>query len=150
MANEKKSQPGPCNPACTKVIRFMTDQEVPPSVGISLPPYTGIDGYRHLNLFVRFDQKKADEPPVDLGVVFALDARGNMGARRYVNLEENLAGPQSTNFVEISGQGSWHGSPHDISTYVARFPVMGPFVEVFVYNRASIKRKVSVWGYLVS
>jgi hypothetical protein len=27
---------------------------------------------------------------------------------------------------------------------------MGPFVEVFVYNRAPIKRTVRVWGYLVS
>ena len=43
-----------------------------------------------------------------------------------------------------------HGSPHNISSYLARFPVMGPFVEVFVYNRAAMARKVSVWGYLVS
>jgi hypothetical protein len=28
--------------------------------------------------------------------------------------------------------------------------VMGPFVEVFAENRAAIKRKVSIWGYLVS
>ncbi len=128
----------------------MTDQDVPASVGISLPPYTGIDGFRYVNVFVRFSQAAADEPPVDLGVMFAFDANGTMAARRYVNLDQNLSGPQSTNFIEVSGQGSWHGSPHNISRYLARFPVMGPFVEVFVYNRASIKRKVSVWGYLVS
>lgn len=141
---------GPCNPACTHVIRFMTDQEVNPNVGVSLPGYDEIDGYRHINLFVRFNQEKPDEPPVDLGVVFAFDKQGTMGARRYVNLEENVAAPQATNFIEVSGRGTWHGSPHNISTYVARFPVMGPFVEVFVYNRAPVKRKVSVWGYLVS
>ena len=73
-----------------------------------------------------------------------------MGARRYVNLEANLPGPQSTNFVDVSGIGSWHGSPHNISSYVARFPIMGPYVQVFVYNREAVKRKVSVWGYLVS
>jgi hypothetical protein len=28
--------------------------------------------------------------------------------------------------------------------------VMGPFVEVFVYNREPIDRTVTVWGYLVS
>lgn len=144
------ARPGPCNPACTKVVKFMTDQEVPPSVGISLPPYTGIDGYRHLNLFVRFSQAAVDEAPVDLGVLFAFDAAGAMGARRYVNLEQNVSSPQSTNFIEVSGRGSWHGTPHNISSYVARFPVMGPFVEVFVYNRAPFKRTVSVWGYLVS
>ena len=150
MAVEEKRTQGPCNPACTNVVKFMTDHEVAPSIGISLPPYTGIDGYRHINIFVRFSQAAADEAPVDLGVIFAFDANGAMGARRYVNLEHNVSGPQSTNFVEVSGQGSWHGSPHNISTYVARFPVMGPFVQVFVYNRAPVKRKVSVWGYLVS
>lgn len=141
---------GTCNPACTKVVRFMTDRSVPAGIGISLPPYTGIDGYRHINIFVRFSQEAGDEAPVDLGVIFAFDANGTMGARRYVNLEENVAGPQSTNFIEVSGSGSWHGNPHNISTYVARFPVMGPFVQVFVYNRAPKKRLVSVWGYLVS
>lgn len=141
---------GPCSSACTGVIRFMTDHPVPPSVGISIPPYTKIDGYRHINIFVRFTQKSAAEPPVDLGVIFAFDKRGEMGARRYVNLEANVPGPQSTNFIEVSGNGSWHGTPHNISSYLARFPVMGPFVQVFVYNRAAIKRRVSVWGYLVS
>ena len=147
MADDVKH--GPCNPACTKIVKFMTDHEVPASVGISLPPYTGIDGYRYINIFVQFDQTAANEPPVDLGVVFAFDANGSLGARRYVNLEQNLSGPQSTNFIEVSGSGSWHGTP-PISSYLARFPVMGPFVQVFVYNRAPIKKKVSVWGYLVS
>jgi hypothetical protein len=147
MPNDVK---GPCNSACTKVVKFMTNHEVPPSVGISLPPYTDIDGYRYINIYVQFDQTTATEPPVDLGVVFGFDGTGAMGARRYVNLEANVSGPQSTNFIEVSGQGSWHGSPQNISSYVARFPVMGPFVEVFVYNRAPIKRTVSVWAYLVS
>jgi hypothetical protein len=128
----------------------MTDYELPPSVGISLPPYSSVDTYRYINIFVKFSQMSANEPPVDLGVVFAFDANGTMGARRYVNLEQNVGGPQSTNFIEVSGAGSWHGSPHNISTYAARFPVMGPFVEVFVYNRAAAKRTVSVWAYLVS
>lgn len=141
---------GPCNPACTKVVKFMTDKEVQPSIGISLPPYTSIDTYRHINIFVRFTQVAADEAPVDLGVMFAFDANGTMGARRYANLEENLSSPQSCNFIEVSGRGSWHGSPHNISSYLARFPVMGPFVQVFVYNRAPIKRTITVWGYLVS
>ena len=141
---------GACQTACTHVIRFMTDVEVNPNVGVSIPGYDEVDGYRHLNLFVRFSQEKADEPPVDLGVVFAFDKQGTMGARRYVNLEENLPTPQSPSFIEVSGRNTWHGSPHNISTYIARLPVMGPFVEVFVYNRAPVKRKVSVWGYLVA
>ena len=150
MAIDVKKGKGLCNPACTKVVKFITDHEVPPSAGISLPPYTKIDRYRYINVFVRFTQAAANESPVDLGVIFAFDAKGTMGARRYVNLEQNLSGSQNTNFIEVSGRGSWHGSPHNISSYVARFPVMGPFIEVFVYNRAAEKRKVTVWGYLVS
>ena len=150
MPTQKPGAAGPCNPACTSVIKFMTDRALPPSIGISLPPYVSVDAYRHINIFVQFSQTASDEAPVDLGVVFAFDQNGKLGARRYVNLEENLSGPQSTNFIEISGSGSWHGNPWNISSYVARFPVMGPFVQVFVYNREPAKRVVSVWGYLVS
>ena len=141
---------GSCSLACTQVIKFMTDVEMNPNVGISIPGYDEVDGYRHINIFVRFTQEKADEPPVDLGVVFAFDKQGTMGARRYVNLEENVDAPQTPNFIEVSGRNTWHGSPHNISTYIVRLPVMGPFVEVFVYNRAPVKRRVSVWGYLVA
>ena len=141
MAKKKiiRAKTQPCAPACTKVVKFMTDHSVAANIGISIPPYTKIAGYRHINIFVRFTQEDAAEPPVDLGVIFAFDSRGTMGARRYV-----------TNFIEVSGSGTWHGSPHNISTYVARFPVMGPYVEVFVYKRAPVARTVSVWGYLVS
>jgi hypothetical protein len=139
-----------CSVPCTKVVQFMTDREIPANTGISLPPYTEIDGYRHINIFLTFTQEQADEPPVDLGVIFAFDANGTMGARRYVNLEANISRPQSTNFIEVSGAGSWHGSPHNTSSYAARLPVMGPFVEVFVYNRAPIPRTASVWAYLVA
>ena len=147
LVNLRKS---PCDSPCTSVIRFLTDHEMPANVGISIPPYTKVDGYRYLNLFVRFSQETAVEPPVDLGVIFAFDTSGKMGARRYVNLEENVAAPQGTNMISVSGAGAWHGSPHNISSYVARFPVMGPFVGVFVYNQAPERRTVSVWGYLVS
>jgi len=139
-----------CYPPCTKVVKLITDRDVPANTGISLPPYTEVDGYRHINLFVRFSQQRADEPPVDLGVIFAFDANGTMGARRYVNLEANVPAPQALSFIEVSGAGTWHGSPHNISTYAVRLPVMGPFVEVFVYNRAALVRKVSVWAYLVA
>jgi len=150
MPNEKSGRQGPCNPACTKIVKFMTDKKIPPNVGISLGSYVSIDGYRYINVFVQFSQTTADEAPVDLGVMFGFDKGGKLGARRYVNLEENLPGPQSTNFIEVSGSGSWSGSQWNISSYLARFPVMGPFAEVFVYNRAAKKRTVSVWAYLVS
>jgi hypothetical protein len=128
----------------------MTDKQVDPNIGISLPPYTKVDGYKHINIFVRFSQETADEPPIDLGVVFAFDKNGTMGARRYVNLEHNLQAPQATNFIEVTGSGTWHGQQWKISTYLARLPIMGPYLQVFVYNRAAVARKVSVWAYLVA
>jgi len=73
-----------------------------------------------------------------------------MGSRRYVNFEENISHPQSVNFISVSGEGTWHGSPHNKSSYLARFPIMGPFVQVLVYNKAQMDRNVSVWAYLVS
>ena len=107
MATKKptRARARPCAPACTKVIKFFTDHAVPANIGTSAPPYTKIDSYRHINIFVRFTQEAAGEPPVDLGVIFAFDSKGTMGARRYVNLEENLPRPQSTNFIEVSGSG---------------------------------------------
>jgi hypothetical protein len=141
---------GPCNPACTNIIKFYTDKDIPANTGISQPPYNSVDGYRYINIFVKFTQEKGDEPPVDLGVIFALDANGTMGARHYVNLEANLAASQPVNMINVSGAGTWHGSPHNISSYVVRLPVMGPFVEVFPFNRAAVTRKISIWGYLVS
>lgn len=145
-----KPAPRPCGQPCTKLIKFVTDQELPASIGMNWGPYQKTDGYRWLNVFVRFTQDTANEQPVDLGVVFACDAAGTMGARRYVNLEENLAGPQHTDFIEVSGAGSWHGDQWKISTYVARIPVMGPYAQVFLYNREAVKRTVRVWGYLVA
>ncbi|HUV33970.1 MAG TPA: hypothetical protein VMW22_03510 [Candidatus Desulfaltia sp.] len=139
-----------CDQPCTKIIKFMTDRSVPANTGISLPPYNKVDKYRYINVFVEFEQNSFDEPPVDLGLMFALDQNGIMGSRRYVNFEENISHPQSVNFISVSGEGTWHGSPHNKSSYLTRFPIMGPFVQVLVYNKAQMDRNVSVWAYLVS
>jgi hypothetical protein len=98
----------------------LTDHNVPANIGISIPPYKKIDKYRYINVFVTFEQESFDEPPVDLGLIFAFDGNGLMGARRYVNLEENVTHPQSVNFISVSGEGTWHGSPHNKSSYIAR------------------------------
>jgi len=149
MPTEKARKPQPCSKPCTKTVKFMTDREIGPNIGISLPPYKKVSGYSFLNVSVRFTQDEHDEPPVDLGVMFAYDSHGKMGARRYVNFEENVSGPQSTNFINVSGAGSWHGSQWKTSSFMARFPIMGPYAQVFIYNRAPVARTVSVWGYLV-
>lgn len=145
MDNKKRKLD--CSFPCTKVIKFIEDRKVPANTGISIPPYTKVDGYRYINLFVEYPQESFDEEPVDLGAMFAFDEAGTMHARRYVNLEENLPAPQSINFIGVSGSGSW-GGQH--SSYIVRMPIMGPFIEVFIYNRASFDRNVNVWAYLVA
>lgn len=146
---KEQSNDSNCDRPCTDVIEFMEEREVPANTGTSVPPYTKVDGFRYVNLYVEFDQNEPDEEPVDLGASFAFDARGALSARRYVNLEDNLSAPQSTNFVSVSGQGSFHGTQTNVSRYIVRLPVMGPFIQVFVYNRANRPRKVTVRGYLV-
>lgn len=47
MSKQPSTTPGPCNPACTNTIKFMTDNALPPSIGISLPP---LHGYWWLSL----------------------------------------------------------------------------------------------------
>jgi hypothetical protein len=126
----------------------MTNRQVPGNCAISSSAWPKINGYRYINILVEFNQAVANEPPVNLGVMFAFNANGTMHARRYANLEHNLGYPQSTHYIEVSGQQPWDGSSS--STYLARFPVMGPFIEVIVDNQASVTRTVSVWGYLVS
>jgi hypothetical protein len=135
-------------PPPSKVAKFMAARDVPPNSRLSVPPYQEVDGYRHANVFLRFSQEGADEEPMDLGVIFAFDADGTMGARRYVSVETNAPAPQTTHFIEVSGSGSWHGPDAKFSSFVARLPVMGPFMHVIAHNRAPYPRKASIWAYL--
>lgn len=140
----------PCQELCTQVIAFMEGNVIPANTGISIPPYHNIDGFRYINIYVEFEQIKASEAPVSLGVIFALDSSGFAGARCYVNFESNIPSSQPVNFINVDGGGTWHGSPHNKSSYVARFPVMGPFVQVFPFNKHTEKRKVSIKAYLTT
>lgn len=149
MPKEEKPNQGSCNPACTKIVKFMTDQKVPAKNGITSTPYIDINGYRYVNVYVRFTQTYPTDPPVNLGVIFAFDRKGTMNARRYVNFDENLSSPQVTNFIDVTCKDCSH--TNTIGSYIARFPVMGPFMFVAAENyRASFERTVSIWGYLVS
>jgi hypothetical protein len=50
--------------------------------------------------------------------------------------------------ITLSGKSSWHGSPHNKSTYTARLPVMGPYMQVFPFNHHNAPRNISVVIYL--
>jgi len=135
--------------ANTTVIKFMTDTSVSPNNGLNVGPYQAVDGYHYVNIFVQYNQNTATELPVDLGVMFAFDPAGKLGAGHYSSYEANLPTSQATNRIEVSGANTWLGNPHNVSRYVARFPVMGPYLQVFVYNREAVARQVSVWVYAV-
>jgi len=135
--------------ASTKVIKIYTDHEIPAGIGISHGSYTNVDGYRFMNVFVEFQQDTSNEQPVDLGVMFAFDKQGDMRSRRYVNLCENLPSQQKVNFIDVSGSGSWHGDPKK-SSYTVRLPIMGPYVNVYPFNKEPKERKLSIWAYLTS
>ncbi len=149
MALEKKAAPCQCL-ADTKVITFYDDQVIPPGIGISGGAYMPIDGYRYINIFVEFEQTSADEKPVSLGVMFAFSSDGKLGSRRYFNFEQNFNGTANPQMITLSGEGSWHGAPHNRSSYTARFPVMGPYIQVFPYNNENKERKITIKAYLTT
>lgn len=133
---------------CSRTVTVYDGADIGADTGISTGSFIGVDGYRYANVFVEFEQNGPDEKPLSLGVVFAPDAGGAHGARRYFNFEDNFKGEADPRMITLSGKGSWHGSPHDKSSYVARLPVMGPYLQVFPYNHHVAPRKFTVVIYL--
>jgi hypothetical protein len=134
----------------TKTITIYDNKIIPPNCGISTGTYTKIDGYRYVNIAVEFEQKEAEEEPLSLGVVFAHSSSGKLGARRYFTFDRNFTSPADPQMITISGKSSWHGHPHDKSSYIARLPIMGPFIQVFPFNHHDEERKFSVSLYLTN
>lgn len=132
----------------SKMVTVYDDTPIGADMGISTGSCLEVDGWRYANVFVEFEQHGPDEKPLSLGVVFAPEAGGKCGARRYFTFEENFSGEADPRMITLSGKGSWHGSPHDKSSYVARLPVMGPYLQVFPYNHHSAPRKFSIVIYL--
>lgn len=136
--------------AKTKTIAIYDNDTIPANVGISTGLYTKVDGYRYVNIVVEFEQKSAGERPVSLGVIFAHSVNGKLGARRYFTFDENFTAPADPQMITLSGNNSWHGHPHDKSSYIARIPIMGPYLQVFPFNHHDQPRKFSVVLYLSS
>lgn len=132
----------------SKTVTVRDGAAIGADAGVSPGGYLDLDGRRHADVFVWFEQHGPDERPLSLGVVFAADPGGRRGARRYSGFEENFAGEADPRMITLSGEGGRHGSPHDKSSYVARLPVMGPYLRVFPYNQHSAPRKFSVVIYL--
>jgi hypothetical protein len=52
--------------------------------------------------------------------------------------------------ITVTGKNSWHGAQHKKSSYTARLPIMGPYVQVFPFNHEEKDRKLSVIAYLTT
>lgn len=133
----------------TKTIIIYDEENIPANTGISTGVYTAVDGYRYVNIAVEFEQQTASEEPVSLGVIFAHSQNGKLGSRRYYTFDENFSGSADPQMITVTGQASWHGSQHKKSSYTARLPVMGPFIQVFPFNHHGEARKFSIALYLV-
>jgi len=112
--------------------------------------YTEVDGYRYINIFVEFEQEEASEEPVSLGVMFAFSTGGQVGSRRYFTFEENFEGEADPQMITLSGKNSWHGAQWKKSSYTARLPIMGPYVQVFPFNHEKKDRKISITAYITT
>ena len=132
----------------SKIITIYDNAQIPASMGISKGSYTKIDGYRYVNITVEYEQKDADEAPLSLGVMFAYDENGKLGSRRCFSFDQNSALPADPQMITVSGKNCWHGYPANKSSYISRFPVMGPYLQVFPFNNHTKARKFSVVLYL--
>jgi hypothetical protein len=132
----------------TKTITIYNDYSIPANTGISTGVYTEVDGYHYVNVAVEFEQKNPAEEPVSLGVMFAHSQNGKLGSRRYFTFDQNFPGMADPQMITVTGKASWHGHPHDKSSYIARLPVMGPFLQVFPFNHHNEARKLSIVLYL--
>lgn len=140
-----------CQEECcykTKVIPIYENSTIPANTGISTGVYTKVDGYQFVNVFVEFQQDSAFENPLSLGVAFALDSIGKLSVGTYFNFEQNFEPPADPQIMILSGANSWHGSPYNISSYIGRLPVMGPYMQVFPFNHHSQSRQFSIVLYL--
>ena len=112
------------------------------NTGISTGVYTEVDGYRYVNIVVEFEQKAPDEEPLSLGVMFAHGENGKLGSRRYFTFDQNFTGMADPQMITVTGKASWHGHPHDRSSYIARLPRMGPFLQVFPFNHYNEAKEI--------
>jgi len=141
--------PQPCNClADTKIVTFYENENIPAGMGISSGIYTKVEGYRYINITVEFDQITAAEKPVSLSVMFGFSSTAELGSGRYFNFDQNYTDSADPIIIAASGKNCWMGSPHNISRYTLRIPIMGPYIQVFPYNLESRARKVTVKAYL--
>ena len=137
-----------CCDVKTKTVVIYQNHSIPANTGISTGMYTNVDHYRYVNVVVEFQQDSVGEKPVSLGVMFAHDSLGTWGSRTYFTFEENFTAPADPQMITLTGNNSWHGAQHGKSSYIARLPIMGPYMQVFPFNHHNAARNITVALYL--
>ena len=128
-----------------RVLTLYSGVSIPGGTG-RLSIYNNVDGYRYVNIFVEWNQTSATEAPVSLSAGFDFGPTALLRAFNYATFDENR-GPTRPDpqRITVSGANSWGGTK---SSYIARVPVMGPYLTVQVWNEDKLDRTVSVMAYL--
>lgn len=130
-----------------KTITFFENQPLP-ALGGTTSVSQAVKGYNYANIFVEHTQTNVNELPVHLALIFGLGSNDELSARNFYNFEENSVNVQMANPLVLSGALSYQGDPAHKSSFIARVPVVGPYLKVNVINQHSAARTVSVKAYL--
>ena len=137
----------------SKVIVVYDSATIEPNIATWNPQGISVDGYRHANVFVEFEQRSFQEEPLEVGVGFGPYQDGKLGTRNYFDFTGPGGAPQSESsqksptWISGSGRDTWHGE-QGISSFMIRVPVMGPFMWVYPQNNHSKARKFTIVVYL--
>jgi hypothetical protein len=141
----------------SKTIVVYDNQSIDPNTAIWNPTGIPVDGFRHANVFVEFEQKAANEPPLSVGVGFGPWANGRAGTRNLYDFSGGARTAPQTALIDsaalrptwISGAGieTWHGE-QGIASYAIRTPIIGPYMWVYPLNNDNKPRRFTIVVYL--
>ena len=137
----------------SRVVVVYDSASIDPNIAIWNPQGIDVDGFRHANVFVEFEQRALDEEPLEVGVGFGPWPNGRAGTRNYFDFTGPGGASQSESsgkpptWISGSGLQTWHGE-QGISSYLIRVPVMGPYMWVYPQNNHTQARKFTVVVYL--
>ena len=137
----------------SRVVVAYDSASIGPNAATWNPQGIDVDGYRHANVFVEFEQREAQEEPLEVGVGFGPYQNGRVGTRNYFDFTGPGGGSQAESsrkpptWISGSGRETWHGE-QGISSYLVRVPVMGPFMWVYPQNNHAQARRFTIVVYL--
>jgi hypothetical protein len=87
---------------------------------------------------------------IPAGIGISTGSYTNVDGYRFINItvefEQKTAGEKPVSLGVVFAFDA--GSPHNKSSYTARLPIMGPYVQVFPFNQEHKARKFTIKAYL--